>query len=72
MVGEIGGNDYNAALAQDIPVDQITKVFVPSVVGAISSGITVSLVTLVILVYEHVISYIHARSFVKLTSPFES
>ncbi|RRT78863.1 hypothetical protein B296_00001674 [Ensete ventricosum] len=30
MVGEIGGNDYNAALAQDIAVDQITEVFVPS------------------------------------------
>lgn len=70
MVGEIGGNDYNAALAQNIPVDQITKVFVPSVLGAISSGITVSLVTL--LVYEHVISYIYTRCFVKLTSPFES
>ncbi|KAG6496074.1 GDSL esterase/lipase At1g28600-like [Zingiber officinale] len=39
MVGEIGGNDYNAALHQDLPYHKLIRI-VPRVIHAISSTIT--------------------------------
>lgn len=42
LVGEIGGNDYNHPFFQNQRVEEI-RTFVPSVVEAISSAITVSL-----------------------------
>ncbi|KAJ8467568.1 hypothetical protein OPV22_030120 [Ensete ventricosum] len=38
LMGEIGGNDYNHPFFQGIKVDEI-RLFVPSVINAISSGI---------------------------------
>ncbi|CAL9068744.1 unnamed protein product, partial [Musa banksii] len=40
MMGEIGGNDFNAALSQNKPIENIKNAFVPGVVRTISSGIT--------------------------------
>ncbi|URD78931.1 lipid catabolic process [Musa troglodytarum] len=40
IMGEIGGNDFNAALSQDKPIENIKDAFVPGVVRTISSGIT--------------------------------
>ncbi|RWV86331.1 hypothetical protein GW17_00051784 [Ensete ventricosum] len=40
MVGEIGGNDFNAALSQSKSIENIENAFVPGVVRTISSGIT--------------------------------
>ncbi|URD78937.1 lipid catabolic process [Musa troglodytarum] len=40
VVGEIGGNDFNAALSQNKPIENIKDAFVPGVVRTISSGIT--------------------------------
>lgn len=41
LMGEIGGNDYNSALSQGLPYDQLIKI-VPKVVQSIGSAITVS------------------------------
>ncbi|KAG6496076.1 GDSL esterase/lipase At1g28570-like [Zingiber officinale] len=39
IVGEIGGNDYNAALRQELPYDKLISI-VPRVIHAISSSVT--------------------------------
>jgi hypothetical protein len=43
VVGEFGGNDYNAPIFSGIPLDQV-KTYVPEVVKAIGRGINVRLV----------------------------
>lgn len=50
MVGEIGGNDYNAALHQDLPYDKLISI-VPRVIHAISSTVTVTPATTLALTY---------------------
>jgi hypothetical protein len=41
LVGEIGGNDYNLPIFENVPFETI-RTFTPSVVAKISSTITVS------------------------------